>query len=426
MLARIAAALIAVGACTSAPPVPVIPSPTVTVGPTATASAQPTVPADTFSPEPTRAGHPASGIEAFALGPLVGDHAFVIAGPQESGSAPTGPTTSELWAVPLSGGQPRLAARFVGGAPAQTGVGTAAGRTENVLARQWSPDGRSVLLSVATPRSGSGWRLSLVILDLETGRHRMVGSDDGDHDVAGAWSPDGRRIAYVRRPDALATGMFDDGLWVMNADGSAPRRVEPHGFGSFTKVFDWAPDSRRVTFAHSFEEAPLQWVDVDGGAGGRTEKFIVYPPVVNHSWRSGTPGHAVAFAEHPRQSRMFVAVADDLGSLARILVKDEIDVFLNNVRWHPSRDELLYVRSVQELYVVGLNGQPRRIPTAAERLRHVEWAPTGEEIVYIESRQPRVFDGVALHVMRADGTSDRVLLTPREGMSFSDLAVRRY
>lgn len=380
----------------------------------------------TFSPEPTQAGHPAAGMEGFPLGALAGDWSFVIADPLDTGSAPTSPQTSELWAVPLNGGAPRLAARFVSAAPLDSAAGTFASRTENVIERQWSPDGRSVLLSIATPRPGAAWRLSLVVLDLETGRHRMVGSDDQDHDIAGAWSPDGRRIAYVRRPDTLGTGMFDDGLWVMNADGSAPRRVEPHGFGSFTKLFDWAPDSRRVTFAHSFEEAALQWVDVDGGASGRTDRFIVYPPVVNHSWRGATPGFAVAFAEHPRQSRMFVAVSDDLGSPERILVQDEIDVFLNNVRWHPTKDELLYVRSVRELHVVGLSGQPRRIPTAAERLRHVEWAPGGGEIVYLESRSPRVYDGVAAHVMRADGTSDRVLLTPRDGMTFSDLAVRRY
>ena len=67
-----------------------------------------------------------------------------------------------------------------------------------------------------------------------------------------AWSPDGTKIAYTRidqpeRPD----GARD--LWVVNADGTNPSRVEPAADVS-VKEPRWSPDGTRISFT---SEAPL-------------------------------------------------------------------------------------------------------------------------------------------------------------------------
>ncbi|MFI5839163.1 hypothetical protein ACIA8K_05525 [Catenuloplanes sp. NPDC051500] len=48
------------------------------------------------------------------------------------------------------------------------------------------------------------------------------------------WAPDGRRIAYLVK----------NRLWVMNADGSAPRRLSGYASGGA----DWSPDGRWLAF----------------------------------------------------------------------------------------------------------------------------------------------------------------------------------
>lgn len=158
-----------------ATPSSAIASPPVTATPTTS---------PTSSPTPPPSGRPAGGIEGYPLGPLRGEYAFVLNG----GATTTAGAVAEVWAVPLSGGEARLAVRYVNAKSPSTNTGA------NVLARQLSPDGRRLLLSAAAT-GASGERLVIFVVDLETGRVQPVGAEDGADHEKPAWSPDGRRIA---------------------------------------------------------------------------------------------------------------------------------------------------------------------------------------------------------------------------------------
>lgn len=59
------------------------------------------------------------------------------------------------------------------------------------------------------------------------------------------WSPDGRRIAY----------RADDGIYIVNADGTGPRRVSTADATGLA----WSPDSQWLLFERfSQETSPLQ------------------------------------------------------------------------------------------------------------------------------------------------------------------------
>lgn len=66
-----------------------------------------------------------------------------------------------------------------------------------------------------------------------------------DHPV---WSPDGRRIAFVRYLSD-ASGRLDDrsGIYVMNADGSGQMQIGKRGDGTPA----WSPDGRRIALARA-------------------------------------------------------------------------------------------------------------------------------------------------------------------------------
>jgi TolB protein len=59
-------------------------------------------------------------------------------------------------------------------------------------------------------------------------------------DMWPAWSPDGKRIAFVSNRD----GNYE--LYLMNADGSEPRNLTNHPATDSSPC--WSPDGKRIAF----------------------------------------------------------------------------------------------------------------------------------------------------------------------------------
>lgn len=81
----------------------------------------------------------------------------------------------------------------------------------------FSPDGRVIVYSKFT-EAGYGSpdaKSEIAVFELASGTEKLL--TQGGFAVQGVWSPDGRMIAF----GTLAS----DGIWVMNADGSAQQRI---------------------------------------------------------------------------------------------------------------------------------------------------------------------------------------------------------
>jgi TolB protein len=83
----------------------------------------------------------------------------------------------------------------------------------------------------------------------------------------GAWSPDGKRIAFVVVPHSPRDPTVH-GLWVMNADGSNPRRLARNAAWSNPV---WSPDGRRIAFRR-FDGGRLF---VGHGTAGPSDLYVV-------------------------------------------------------------------------------------------------------------------------------------------------------
>jgi Tol biopolymer transport system component len=137
----------------------------------------------------------------------------------------------------------------------------------NLVPQAWSPDGRRIAFE--------GWEDGN---PARTGVYTARASDGGGlvrvtmprglpHDIPLDYSPDGKRLVFYRAVAAEPDFPIDLGgsLWVVNADGSGPRRIET-GANPPAWWARWSPDGRRIVFATQ-RTAPvgaLWTADVDG------------------------------------------------------------------------------------------------------------------------------------------------------------------
>ncbi len=112
----------------------------------------------------------------------------------------------------------------------------------HVISFGFSPDGQSVVFDSVLGSSSHLWKVEIGNPPFQ------LTSDPHFEDAAPKWSPDGRSIAFMRRPSDA--GGINSSLWVATADGGSPRPlVEKSG------SFQWMPDGRRIVH--------FSWADQD-------------------------------------------------------------------------------------------------------------------------------------------------------------------
>jgi Tol biopolymer transport system component len=111
-----------------------------------------------------------------------------------------------------------------------------------LLAPSWSPNSRRIVA-----RSPQG----LWVINVATGAAREILSLGEDEVGAPAWSPDGRWIAFDRRAPATGLGappLGSSQLWLMRPDGSGLRQLTNLTDADATGPPAWSPDGRRLAF----------------------------------------------------------------------------------------------------------------------------------------------------------------------------------
>jgi TolB protein len=245
------------------------------------------------------------------------------------------------------------------------------------------------------------------------------------------FSPDGRRIAFIR------TGSQ---LWVMNADGSGQRKLASSGYQAA-----WSPDSRRIAYQGDSYAGPLVIMGVNGGGrivvpgrnsgpswspdgrliafsrgiGDRTDLMVVGsdgrgPRTVRRkaSARGWSPRGEIVFTGQYRSGAGLVG-ADGRG--ARRLLRGVI----TGLAWSPDGRRLAFVEHVRgaellRLRVASADGRGVRdiTPKGAGSIDSPAWSPDSRWIEVRRSPADASHDLSDLVLVAVDGSSSRPLTAP--------------
>jgi len=204
--------------------------------------------------------------------------AFLSARPVPGDAATDTPRT-QVWLLPLAGGEPSRVTNFPNGA----------------ASFQWSPEGdRLVVVSRSGPSdtakspsdvrhyahanykfNDTGWfddkRAHLWVVDVASGRSSQLTSGDDWNDADPQWSPDGRKIAFVSdRTGRTFDDSHDTDVWVIDANGGPLTTISDHTSGDNSPR--WSPDGQTIAFLSSVPEKshPKIWLAPSaGGAASR-------------------------------------------------------------------------------------------------------------------------------------------------------------
>jgi len=210
-------------------------------------------------------------------------------------------------------------------------------------------------------------------------------------------------------------------VFVANPDGSATRQItHPPTLASDVKP-DWSPNGRRIAFLRSAvngcgagcETREINVVSSDGSTVTR----LAYDPPGKGCTKNEQPAGGVCRgfpAWSPDGTRLVfdcggaICVMNQDGSNVRRLPQDAAGVEDHDPQWSPNGRRIAFGRGLGDqraIYLMNSDGSnPRRVTPWSLRGGQPDWSPDGKRLVFYSNRDGPTYVSANLYTIRPDGT----------------------
>ena len=230
---------------------------------------------------------------------------------------------------------------------------------EPIISPAWSPDGRRLAYVSFESR-----KPVVYVQDVGSGRRQVVANFKGNNS-APAWSPDGRRLAVVLTRDGLSQ------IYLISADGSGGAQRLTHSGGIDTEP-NWSPDGQSLVFTSDRGGSPqIYRISASGGDARRVSFEGAYNATARHS----PDGKSLTLIQRAG-GRFHVAVLDLASGQLQVLTDTPQD---ESPSFAPNGKMILYAtvsggRGV--LYAVSSDGRVKqRLSLSGGNVREPAWGP---------------------------------------------------
>jgi TolB protein len=254
------------------------------------------------------------------------------------------------------------------------------------------PDPHAAVIFAGDRLDGTGHELITLRAD-GTHPHRFTWNHVADNDPT--WSPDGKRIAWVRFADVCNCG--PSRLWIMNWDGSGRHPITPSD-GTIVERPSWSPDGRHIAFTR---DERIFIINADG-----TDDHEIQPIGDTGTGPAWSPdGSRIAFSGYTAafDVEIFVMKLDGSG---RRQITYTPNVLEERPAWSPDGGKIaatgLNLTTSWRVYVVDLGTRIERQLEPGYGLEPA-WSPDGAKIMFFGCGEI----DCGLYTARVDGSNLR-------------------